>query len=64
MEKQRSRAKAAGKFVVEPSSIKWKSLIEGDDSIFTGYDFIYHKLQCVSFTRNFSSTFSVYITKS
>ena len=38
MEKQRSRAKAAGKFVVEPSSIKWKSLIEGDDSIFTGYD--------------------------
>ena len=38
MEKQRSRAKAAGKFVVESSSIKWKSLIEGDDSIFTGYD--------------------------
>ena len=38
MEKQRNRAKAAGKFVVESSSIKWKSLIEGDDSIFTGYD--------------------------
>ena len=38
MEKQRNRAKAAGKFVVESSTIKWKSLIEGDDSIFTGYD--------------------------
>ena len=38
MEKQRNRAKAAGKFVVESSSIKWKSLIECDDSIFTGYD--------------------------
>ena len=38
MEKQRNRAKAAGKFVVESSKLNWKSLAEGNDSIFTGYD--------------------------
>ena len=38
MEKQRSRAKSKGKFVAESSKLNWKVLIEGNDSIFTGYN--------------------------
>ena len=38
MEEQRSRAKSKGKFVAESSKLKWKVLIEGNDSRFTGYN--------------------------
>ena len=38
MEKQRSRAKSKGKFVAESSKLNWKVLIEGNNSIFTGYN--------------------------